>query len=70
MDTPPKYPFNRLLTWDRILLPTMDISSIMITFSELSLLLSVLHTSEDKLGIGPLNSVTSDANAQWSVKPC
>ena len=75
METPPKsselsmVAFSRLLTWDIILLPTMDISSIMITFKQLSLLLNVLQTSEDKLGISPLNSVTGKANAEWSVIP-
>ena len=39
----------------------------MITFKLLSLLLNVLQTSEDKLGISPLNSVTGKANAEWMV---
>ena len=47
----------------------MDITSIMITFKLLSLLLNVLHTSEDKFGISPLNSVTGKANAECSVIP-
>ena len=47
----------------------MDISSIMITFKQLSLLLNVLQTIEDKLGISPLDSVTGIANAEWSVIP-
>ena len=38
-------------------------------FKQLSLLLNVLQTSEHKLGISPLNSVTGKANAEWSVTP-